>query len=52
MPETVFNAVEDEMLREEVGKTHVLCDSSPNKHKYVNFKDAIWNISSSVGKTE
>lgn len=52
MSKTVFTAPEDEKLLEEVGKNRVLFDSFHNKHKDVNFKDAIWNnISSAVGKT-
>lgn len=37
MSKTVFNAVEDEMLPEEVGKTRVLYAEPYNKNKYVNF---------------
>lgn len=52
MSKTVFTATEDEKLIEEVGKNRVLYDSSLEKHKDVNFKDAIWNsISSIVGRT-
>jgi len=52
MSKTVFTATEDEKLIEEVGKNRVLYDSSLEKHRDVNFKDAIWNsISSIVGRT-
>jgi len=52
MSKTIFTATEDEKLIEEVGKNRVLYDSSLEKHRDVNFKDAIWNsISSIVGRT-
>lgn len=50
MSKTLFTTTDDELLVEEVSKNRVLYDSSHEKHKDINFKDAIWNnISSVVG---
>ena len=51
MSKTQFTTTQDELLVEEVSKNRVLYDSSHEKHKDVNYKDAIWNnISTVVGQ--